>query len=79
METYISIVHSLSGRHTGVLIMSDDQMFIRESAKLVGAIKSVWESDRVERVVDSENNRSRSKESNLPPAPADRVVEAKVG
>ena len=79
METYISIVHSLSGRHTGVLIMSDDQMFIRESAKLVGAIREVYGGERVERIINSENNRLGSEKSNLSPAPTDRVVEAKVG
>ena len=60
MDTYISTVHSLSGRRTGVIIVSDDPKFIRESMKLTEAIKSVWEGDRNERISDSQNYRRSS-------------------
>lgn len=48
-ETYISTVHSESGRHTGVIIISDDAKFIRDSKRLTDAIKSVYGGDEYER------------------------------
>ncbi|OCT12616.1 hypothetical protein A8709_32925 [Paenibacillus pectinilyticus] len=48
-ETYISTVHSESGRRVGVVIISDDVKFIRDSMKLTEAIRAVYGGDAIER------------------------------
>ncbi|MDQ0873782.1 hypothetical protein QFZ77_002441 [Paenibacillus sp. V4I3] len=48
-QTIMSTVQSLSGRHTGVFIVSDDPNIIRDSMKLTDAFKSVIGGDVSER------------------------------
>lgn len=45
MSMIMSTVVSLSGRHTGVFIVTDDPNIIKESMKLTEAFKSVVRGD----------------------------------